>query len=465
MAVEATGSSTVSAEEPFARQSLQRTSTLALTKEELWAKEAEVEAKSQELRRLESRLSQREKELAVKEQLLQRRLQTTHAAAVDKQDMLASRENKVPTPPLVHGAEPEEIHSLKLLNDAVQAKKAHEKELEDYSDFSRAIAESSAGSSLPSKLNFDTADMLGMGHYGYVFLCQESKAREKIVVKVQSTRWMDVAAHEWATASKLGTCENIVKIKEVILHRDVDQEVQRLLEANFENGTLTGRKPQRWPSLWVALFSEYADAGSLQHLMDKRLLDAVEGTGAVATQVANALSFMHQKRMTHNDVKPENILLCRKNGSDGLVAKLADLGLAQHSTDRSRDAELHAYTIWCAGLLQQFQSCPNQDEQRSYLQQWNEKSLRGASQREQQIWQQLATVLLGLWKGTLDMHELCQMDSLLTCEVRVAASHSEQLENFARNEIKRRSILDVADAKSRLSLLRSQSSTTVSEEV
>mmetsp|Transcript_37463 Transcript_37463/g.67744 ORF Transcript_37463/g.67744 Transcript_37463/m.67744 type:complete len:795 (-) Transcript_37463:86-2470(-) len=483
-ALEATRSLTLSDEEPLVRRSsqdgnLRRSSTLGITQEELWAKQEEVEAKAQELADKDSQIWRQQQEIRSVEQRLRKReqelqdlqdgLQAKEQELAAREEMLARHENQVPTPPLVQEAfESEELRNLKVkLDDATRAKNVmeqiHEKELEDFSEFSKAVAESSAASSLPSRLKLDTAEMLGMGQYGYVFLCQESKSNEKLVIKVQSTRWMDVAAHEWATASKLGTCENIVKTKKVILHRDADLEVQHLLEANFENGSLTGRRPKRWPSVWIALFLEYADAGSLQHLMDKQLVD-VEGTGAVATQVANALSFMHKKRMTHNDVKPENILFCRQKGKEGLVAKLADLGLAQHSVDRSRDSVLHAYTIWCAGLLQRFQSCPNQDEQKSYLQQWDARGLQLTSPREKRIWQELSNVLLGLWKGTLDMQEVCTVDILRTCKVRVHEAHSEQLEHLAKNEIKRRSILDFADAKTRLSVLHGKSLADIEEE-
>lgn len=48
----------------------------------------------------------------------------------------------------------------------------------------------------------------------------------------------------------------------------------------------------------------------------------------ILTHVSSALAYMHANRITHRDVKPDNILL---QDSEPLVAKLADFGTARHN--------------------------------------------------------------------------------------------------------------------------------------
>merc|ERR1719437_23422 len=99
------------------------------------------------------------------------------------------------------------------------------------------------------------------------------------------------------------------------------------------------------------------DRGTLQDSIDKEML-TIGCIVAITHQVAAALAYMHKKKRTHNDIKPENILLRLAPDGSGLVAKLADMGLAGHSLDRTRDRALFAYTVFCTGLRDRFGKCP-----------------------------------------------------------------------------------------------------------
>ena len=50
----------------------------------------------------------------------------------------------------------------------------------------------------------------------------------------------------------------------------------------------------------------YMDRGTVQDLMDQDVLP-LESIGAVTRQISAALAFMHKKKRTHNDIKPEII--------------------------------------------------------------------------------------------------------------------------------------------------------------
>merc|ERR1740123_97652 len=105
---------------------------------------------------------------------------------------------------------------------------------------------------------------------------------------------------------------------------------------------------------------ELMDRGTVRGFMEEHF--SLEGLGAVARQVASAVAFMHARRRTHNDVKPDNILLQLAPDGKQIVVKLADLGMAAHSTDRERDCDLLAYSLWCLGVGQKFHRCPPRAE-------------------------------------------------------------------------------------------------------
>ena len=58
--------------------------------------------------------------------------------------------------------------------------------------------------------------------------------------------------------------------------------------------------------LWVAM--EYMEGGSLTEVIDNNLMN--EGQiAAVAAQVLEGLSFLHQRKIVHRDIKSDNVLL------------------------------------------------------------------------------------------------------------------------------------------------------------
>jgi len=281
-----------------------------------------------------------------------------------------------------------------------------EREVNDSESFVKQVATSSARPVLEEQFDLRDMDVLGMGKYGYALTCKSKKSSERIVLKVQSGRWAGNAIREWTHGSCSGRHSHIVECFDVVLHKDTSRQMQHSLEEAFETGKLTGKRPAHFPGSYFVLALEFMDHGTVQGLMEKKLL-GVESTAAITRQVASALHFMHKNKRTHNDIKPANILLRLGDQKNRLIAKLADLGLARHSQDRTHDYDLFGHTVWCMGLGGKFENRPKTSEQQA-------KAVnvfhRGApaKAKDAKVWGALANVIDGMWKQTLEMNEVVQ---------------------------------------------------------
>mmetsp|Transcript_128802 Transcript_128802/g.358605 ORF Transcript_128802/g.358605 Transcript_128802/m.358605 type:complete len:663 (+) Transcript_128802:72-2060(+) len=312
-----------------------------------------------------------------------------------------------------------------------------EKDTQDYANFIKHVTGSPFGPMLPKTLDLGSAEILSMGSYGYLFLCQDRESTERVSLKVQSQRWLDVAVKEWAHGTDVGPHPHVAAYKQIVINRDVDREILRCLESSFAAGTLQGRRPSLYPESYVCVVLEYMDHGTLQDLMDTHRMTP-ECVAAVLHQVAKALAFMHSRQRAHNDIRPENILLRQSPVSNGLAVKLADCGLAAHSVERRCDCDLLGYTAWCAALDRPFQRCPGRGEQAGAL-----ADLAAAAPvlHGLQLWGQLTEAIRGLWQGELTMADVEGMEALCGHEVRVPQSVAHHLEEQAKESLKKRSSL------------------------
>lgn len=327
-----------------------------------------------------------------------------------------------------------------------------EKELEDGVAFVKQIAKSSSSQTMGRRFDMDTIKILGMGNYGFVVTARDKNHGAKAVIKLQSERWAAVAMKEWGHGVAAGVHPNIVEYVEAFMHQDEDHEIARRLMAGFDDGTLTGKRPRKFPECFFCIALEYMDRGTVHHLVEKELL-SLEGVGAITRQVASALAFLHRQKRTHNDIKPENILLREEadSPSGALVAKLADFGLADHSTDRLRDRELFGYTMWCCALGRRFGSCPQTGEE-----QWaaltafseggpsasEESPRRPAARDERKIWRAMEEVVGGMWGETLDMQQVEDMPRLAGLEItlNVSGERTEEITQEIKREARRATV-------------------------
>merc|ERR1739846_127579 len=90
--------------------------------------------------------------------------------------------------------------------------------------------------------------------------------------------------------------------------------------------------------------------GTVQDWMDKKLL-MPGGMFVVMQRVATALAYMHSMGVTHNDIKPENVMLHQECQNDvestEILVKLGDFGLATKSMNQSADFWQYGMTVFC----------------------------------------------------------------------------------------------------------------------
>lgn len=292
-----------------------------------------------------------------------------------------------------------------------------EKEAEDIGEFFRHLASTSAASMLNHSIDLGTLEILGRGNWGYVFLCREKSTDKRIVIKAQSQRKVMAVAKEWAHATELGSHPHIVPHGDAVLHRDSVGHISKHIAIGFDSGLLTGKRPTSLPDCWLCMILEYMDHGTVQHLIDLGAL-TTDCIAAITSQVASALGYMHQKQRTHNDVKPENLLLQMDPSGSHLVAKLADFGLAEHSKSRQQDSDLFAYTVWCMGLRRPFQRCPRGEERTMALQAWA-SGPRAGHESSGVAWDALAKAISGLWEGRVGPRDIAHDDVLSGRRIRV----------------------------------------------
>jgi hypothetical protein len=309
-----------------------------------------------------------------------------------------------------------------------------EKAVGDYSNFINRIINSSARPVLNDYLDLQEAELLGVGHYGYVMTCRAKASNDKVVLKLQGVQWVDAAVREWAHTEEVGRHKHIVEMMDLFMHGDSD----RMIEDHITKlPRPAGQCPKWFPNAYICMVSEYMDRGSVSSLMEKQLL-TLEGVCAVTRQVASALVFMHQKQRNHNNIKPDNILLKSDFRDDILHVKLSDAGAIEHSVDHSRDRELFAYAIWCMVVGRDASRCPSKQDRMAAMGEFMKSPLLG--RRATARGTALIETVVGLWDEQLDIPLVACNAEYEGCEVREPESEEmkRQLAACADFEVTKR---------------------------
>ncbi|KAI9720729.1 MAG: hypothetical protein M1828_005520 [Chrysothrix sp. TS-e1954] len=123
-----------------------------------------------------------------------------------------------------------------------------------------------------------------------------------------------------------GRIHNEMKIMQGLTHESIVQYVDYVETAHH-----------------LYIIMEYVPGGDLSGYMNSHGTLPEEMGRTMSRQILRALAYLHEKNITHRDIKPDNILICSE---DPFVVKLSDFGLSK--VVKSNDTFL---TTFCGTML------------------------------------------------------------------------------------------------------------------
>ncbi|MFM9067813.1 MAG: protein kinase domain-containing protein [Planctomycetota bacterium] len=166
---------------------------------------------------------------------------------------------------------------------------------------------------------------LGRGGFGVVLLALDTQSQQDVALKLPN-----VEAFQGRAEASLASFNQSFVSESQIVSQLRHPHIVSILEINFDESL-------RLPYLVM----EYLSGGTLESytLSGKPRLDWRTAV-AYVSQMATALSYLHQGNYVHRDLKPTNVLLTG-NGE----VKIADFGLALHETNQPDLEGEHAGTV------------------------------------------------------------------------------------------------------------------------
>ncbi len=158
-----------------------------------------------------------------------------------------------------------------------------------------------------SVVGYQLFEQLGTGDLGTVYRAQKLSNREQCALKI-----LEPAAH---------TDEHAIQtfLREAsVLNQLEHPHIIRLIEMGAAGRNLFFSTEYVQSISWSRLAARYTP--------EKRIRVAC----GLMNQILSALEYAHARSLVHRDVKPNNILITKKD--DKLIAKLADFGLAKQYT-------------------------------------------------------------------------------------------------------------------------------------
>ncbi|XP_063170176.1 serine/threonine-protein kinase ULK3 isoform X2 [Candoia aspera] len=173
----------------------------------------------------------------------------------------------------------------------------------------------------PQLEDFLLTERLGSGTYATVFKAYRKKnAREVVAIKCVSKKNLNKAS-----------VENLLTEIEIL--------------KTIRHPHIVELKDFQWDKEYIYLIMEYCAGGDLSRFIHTRRILLEKVACIFLQQLACALKFLHDKNISHLDLKPQNILL---TSFEKPHLKLADFGFAQHMSPRDEKHVLRGSPLYMA---------------------------------------------------------------------------------------------------------------------
>ncbi|KAJ5566616.1 hypothetical protein N7535_008254 [Penicillium sp. DV-2018c] len=182
-----------------------------------------------------------------------------------------------------------------------------------------APAQKNAQGQTPSVLTWSSANAYGMHWSGgatYNVTGQIGKGAFATVYKIATKQHGSIYAAKELDKRRF--------MKHGILDHKVDNEMNIMRDLRHPN--IVQYIDYHEHDRWIYIIMEYVPGGELSTYLQSQGMIAEEMVRTIARQVLRALHYLHKRRITHRDIKPDNILIA---SLDPLRVKVSDFGLSK----------------------------------------------------------------------------------------------------------------------------------------
>ncbi|KAL3912128.1 MAG: hypothetical protein SGPRY_008443, partial [Prymnesium sp.] len=207
-----------------------------------------------------------------------------------------------------------------------------------------------SGEALSSRYHTEEAQLLGRGKFSVVYRTRRRDDQLTVALKTIQARPLYARIHPLHLATHLalgvqifemGTkerneCMNEIRLLQQMQHPHIIQYLDCVIEQNE-----------------LVVIMELAEQGDLAGLIKSASRGEAPLPEAEVwrhfTQIADALGYMHERRVMHRDIKPANVFITAAN-----TVKLGDLGLGRYFSSKTDMAGINFYILGKRIMARQF---------------------------------------------------------------------------------------------------------------
>ena len=178
---------------------------------------------------------------------------------------------------------------------------------------------------------YTVEQVLGLGGFGITYKVSANIRVDNVVARTSFAVKEFFMKESCERDSHDSVCySSPVKDKVEESKKDFLAEAQRLNRISLEHPNLIHVNEVFEANNTVYYVMEYLDGGSLRNYVRQHGALSEHEALEMMKPIFKAVDFLHQNRMTHLDIKPDNIMLKRDADSGKIIPVLIDFGLSKH---------------------------------------------------------------------------------------------------------------------------------------